>query len=249
MAESTFSVPELHCEGCENAIRDELKDAPGVRRVEVDLPGRRVTVEYNAGEASTDTLGGHIREAGFACSCEDDEREAAPAPKPATNEVRPAKKPAAEAEPRRGLWYALLALGLALLAVAGYIGYELYPRFDLPAAQGAGLLFLAAGAGIALGGGALFEGVTFTSGAGMTIRAVVGALLILLGLVQLGVLPSPLHAVEAVSRPPCASRPRRAARARRRASRSSASATCSQASGERGPSWPVWPDTRSPSGQ
>ncbi len=45
--------------------------------------------------------------------------------------------------------YALLVVGVAVLAIAGYTGYELYPRFDLPAAEGAGLLVLATGAGIA----------------------------------------------------------------------------------------------------
>lgn len=57
----------------------------------------------------------------------------------------------AAGETRRdpGLWYALLAIGVVLLAVAGYAGYVLYPRFDLPAISGAGLLVLAAGAGVA----------------------------------------------------------------------------------------------------
>jgi cytochrome c-type biogenesis protein len=148
-------------------------------------------------------------------------------------------------------WPAVLAI-----ALAGYVGYVLYPRFDLPAAQGAGLLGLAAAAGIAsffspcsfplllgllgrqavrqadggteaarplvfggalslgaavfmvlaglvigLGGEALFAGVTFTSTAGITIRSVVGVLLILLGLVQLGRLPLSMHAVENAVRP------------------------------------------------
>lgn len=258
MAKSRFAVPELHCEGCESAIRDELEDAPGVRRVEAEIPDRRVTVEYDPREATTDTLAGHIEDAGFACSCEDEDTDAAPATEEPAREPRGRTARSSDPESPRGVWYALLALGLAVLALAGYAGYELYPRFDLPAAQGAGLLILAAGAGIAsffspcafpllvtllaretgaeaggrrreamgkglrfatalslgaaaflllagigigLGGGALFRGVTFTSAAGMTIRVVVGAFLISLGLVQLGVLPNPMHAVEAVSRP------------------------------------------------
>ena len=166
-----------------------------------------------------------------------------------------------EGGPGRGLRYGLLALAVVALALAGYMGYALYPRFDLPAVEGAGLFVLAAGAGIAsffspcafpllvtllgrasgrreagppsgegrapgrslrvagalsagaaafltlvalgiaLGGGALFGDVTFTSAAGRTIRAGVGALLVLLGLVQLDVLPSPMHAVESLARP------------------------------------------------
>lgn len=45
--------------------------------------------------------------------------------------------------------YALLAVGLVLLGIAGYLGYLTYPRFDLPSVAGAGLLLLAAGAGVA----------------------------------------------------------------------------------------------------
>jgi cytochrome c-type biogenesis protein len=142
-----------------------------------------------------------------------------------------------------------------VVAGAGYVGYVVYPRFDLPAADGLGLLGLAATAGvasffspcsfpllvtllarqalddeeegrsarpavfggslalgaavfmllaglvIALGGEALFAGVTFTSTAGITIRVVVGVLLVSLGLIQLGVIPVSMHAVSRVAQP------------------------------------------------
>lgn len=45
--------------------------------------------------------------------------------------------------------YLLLAAAVALAGLAGYAGYVLFPRFDLPAAVGAGLVALAAGAGVA----------------------------------------------------------------------------------------------------
>jgi cytochrome c-type biogenesis protein len=45
--------------------------------------------------------------------------------------------------------YGVLAVAVAVIALAGYVGYVLYPRFDLPGAQGAGLLGLAAAAGVA----------------------------------------------------------------------------------------------------
>ncbi|MEX2210349.1 MAG: cytochrome c biogenesis protein CcdA [Gaiellaceae bacterium] len=150
----------------------------------------------------------------------------------------------ASAERRALARYAALAVGVTVLAVAGYAGYVLYPRFDLPSVEGAALLPLAAAAGIAsffspcsfpllvgllgreaaverrrpamfgaaLAGGAalflllagvvvaifgetLFAGVTFTSTAGIAIRATVGTLLILLGLVQAGILPVSFHSV------------------------------------------------------
>lgn len=156
------------------------------------------------------------------------------------------------AEADRALGYLLLATLVGVVALAGYGGYVLYPRFDLPAVTGLSLLALAAAAGIAsffspcsfpllvtllaretgarpgqtqpsmdralrfglalavgaglfltllgvaiaLGGAALFAGVTFTSTAGIILRSVVGALLILLGLIQLGLLPASFRAID-----------------------------------------------------
>src|ERR671911_3017045 len=45
--------------------------------------------------------------------------------------------------------YWLLAAGLVLAGLAGYLGYVAFPRFDLAAGVGAGLLVLAAAAGVA----------------------------------------------------------------------------------------------------
>jgi cytochrome c biogenesis protein CcdA len=165
--------------------------------------------------------------------------------------------------------YFLLAAGVAILALAGYSGYVLYPRFDLPAVTGVSLLLLAAAAGlaaffspcsfpllvtllarqtggqrqreegrrekaegrgqpaawpvalrfalafslgvtlflilagglIALGGGRLFAGVTFTSAAGRIIRAVVGTGLFVLGLAQVGVLRLPFDRIAVAASP------------------------------------------------
>ncbi|HEX6384955.1 MAG TPA: cytochrome c biogenesis protein CcdA [Anaerolineae bacterium] len=156
----------------------------------------------------------------------------------------------------RSIWYALLILGVIMLAAAGYTGYVLYPRFELPAVTGASLFVLAAAAGIgsffspcsfpllvtllaretgaegkersalpqalrfatalavgatlflllagaliAAGGGPLFQGVTFTSTAGRTIRIIIGVLLILLGLIQTNVLPVSFDSVAGLVRP------------------------------------------------
>lgn len=147
--------------------------------------------------------------------------------------------------------YALLVGATAGAALAGYAGYVVYPRFDLPAATGASLLVLAAAAGIAsffspcsfplavtllaretapgqqgrltrlslglglgallflaiagaliaAGAGSFFKQVTFTSTSGITIRAVVGSLLVLLGLIQLNVLPVSFLAIEDAAKP------------------------------------------------
>lgn len=47
------------------------------------------------------------------------------------------------------LRYVLLAVGVVLLGLAGYVGYVAYPRFHLPSVTGAALLVLASGAGVA----------------------------------------------------------------------------------------------------
>lgn len=156
----------------------------------------------------------------------------------------------------RTLGYGLFVLAVVVIATAGYAGYALYPRFDLPAASGIGLLVLAAAAGIAsffspcsfsllatlltresgaragqpaspqralryasalalgavlfmvlagvviaLGGSALFAGITFTSTAGITIRTVIGLLLIVLGAIQLGLVPVSFHGADSLTTP------------------------------------------------
>lgn len=151
--------------------------------------------------------------------------------------------------------YLVLIVFVLVVAVAGYMGYVVYPRFDLPAVQGLGLFGLAAAAGlasffspcsfpllvtllarqsvdnadagrparprvfggslalgaalfmllagvvIALGGETLFAGVTFTSTAGITIRAIVGVLLVFLGAIQLGWLAVSMHRVSRLAQP------------------------------------------------
>jgi len=154
-------------------------------------------------------------------------------------------------------WYLLFAVGIVILALAGYSGYVLYPRFNLPAVSGSGLLVLAAmasiasffspcsfpllagllaretsaqkkevrspmqraarfatalsvgaslflllvGAGIALGGGFFFKAVTFTSTPGRIIRLAVGAFLVILGLIQVGVIPFSFGGAKQAARP------------------------------------------------
>lgn len=251
MSRLEFLVPDMSCEGCERAVREALEGASGVADVAVGLEEATVVVEYDPDVIDETGLADRVREAGFSFEVKGREERA-------SQEGEEEKNAAAG-------WYTFLVVLVAVLAVAAYAGYALYPRFDLPAAQGAGLLLLAAGAGVAsffspcafpllvtmlarvtgadatagdengtdaggsavrrgvrfatalaagaavfllivgvgigLGGGALFSQVTFTSTAGIVLRVVIGAVLILLGLIQLGVIPAPLHAVEVVSRP------------------------------------------------
>ncbi len=63
----------------------------------------------------------------------------------------PRELPQVESHPPPGgrTRYALLVLALVVAGVAGYGGYVLFPRFAQPSVVGAGLVALAAGAGVA----------------------------------------------------------------------------------------------------
>lgn len=54
-----------------------------------------------------------------------------------------------DADGRETTKYGILVAAVGVVALGGYVGYLLYPRFDLPAIQGVGLLGLAAAAGVA----------------------------------------------------------------------------------------------------
>jgi copper chaperone len=250
MKKVIYSVPNINCDRCAQAISRGLGGVTGIHEVQVDVPGRTVAVTYDPEAVSTTAIRDRLETTGFPAG-ERVAEESIPAG-PARQEAAPART----AVPGNGQQrYWLLVAGVLLLALAGYSGYVLYPRFGLPAVEGASLLLLASGAGIAsffspcsfpllvtlltrqpggtgerlrfgqaltfatalslgaaiflilgglviaLGGEALFAGVVFTSPAGRIIRAVVGLALIVLGLMQAGILPFSLHAVEHVSRP------------------------------------------------
>ena len=42
--------PAIHCEGCVNSIKRSLGRLAGVEHVEVDLPQKRVTVQFDAAQ-------------------------------------------------------------------------------------------------------------------------------------------------------------------------------------------------------
>jgi copper chaperone len=47
VAKTTLSVPDISCEHCERAITNALSPVEGVRSVKVDIPSKRVQVEYD----------------------------------------------------------------------------------------------------------------------------------------------------------------------------------------------------------
>jgi copper chaperone len=59
-----FAVPDIHCEHCKTSIEGALAPLRGVEAVEVDVPGRVVTVEHGPG-VEADELAARIEEQGY----------------------------------------------------------------------------------------------------------------------------------------------------------------------------------------
>jgi len=48
MEKKTFSIPTISCGHCVNAIKTELTELEGVSKVEGDIAGKKVEVEWDA---------------------------------------------------------------------------------------------------------------------------------------------------------------------------------------------------------
>ena len=48
MANKTFEVPNIHCMGCVQAIKNELRELEGVATVNGDARGQTIEVEFEA---------------------------------------------------------------------------------------------------------------------------------------------------------------------------------------------------------
>jgi copper chaperone len=59
----TFRVPGMHCNHCEDAVKEEISTVQGVESVDVDLDSKLVTVRGR--ELSDEGLRAAIEEAGY----------------------------------------------------------------------------------------------------------------------------------------------------------------------------------------
>ena len=50
------TAPEMHCNSCENRIKNGLKFEKGVKDIKTDLETKTVTIEYDADKTNTDNL-------------------------------------------------------------------------------------------------------------------------------------------------------------------------------------------------
>ena len=56
MAETVLSVPDISCEHCQRTITNALTAVEGVRSVNVDIPSKRVQVDYDEAAIGVDRL-------------------------------------------------------------------------------------------------------------------------------------------------------------------------------------------------
>lgn len=60
-----FTVPDMSCSHCENTIKNAVGKLNGVENVLVDLNSKKVSVEYDEGRISSDTIKLTIQDQGY----------------------------------------------------------------------------------------------------------------------------------------------------------------------------------------
>lgn len=65
MATHTFRVEDIHCGGCESAIRKALTRLGGVSDVAPDTATNQVTVRYDESQTGTDEIAERLVTAGY----------------------------------------------------------------------------------------------------------------------------------------------------------------------------------------
>lgn len=61
----TLNVEGMSCSHCENAVKKSVGGLNGVISVEVDLKGKKVTVEYDPDKVTVDTIKDTIEDQGY----------------------------------------------------------------------------------------------------------------------------------------------------------------------------------------
>ena len=62
MAQAVLNVPDISCDHCERTVKNALVPLQGVRSVQVDIPAKRVTVEYDDQAVSIERMKAVLQE-------------------------------------------------------------------------------------------------------------------------------------------------------------------------------------------
>ena len=49
-------LPQMHCESCENKIKGNLRFEKGVKEIQCDIEGQRVTITYDADKTNSEAI-------------------------------------------------------------------------------------------------------------------------------------------------------------------------------------------------
>ena len=65
MTSVILNVPEISCEHCEHAITEALTPQEGVHSVRVDIPAKRVHLEFDESRINLQQVGAILEEEGY----------------------------------------------------------------------------------------------------------------------------------------------------------------------------------------
>ncbi len=65
MAKAVLTVEGMTCDGCAGAVRRSVGQLDGVGQVDVDLAGKRVSVEYDEAKTGEPAIRRRIEDAGY----------------------------------------------------------------------------------------------------------------------------------------------------------------------------------------
>lgn len=57
--------PQMHCSGCENKVKNNLRFVKGIKQIETNLEKQRITVTYDADKTSVQKLIKSLKKAGY----------------------------------------------------------------------------------------------------------------------------------------------------------------------------------------
>jgi len=63
---AVLNVPSVSCNHCKMAIEGAVNALDGVAAVDVDVPAKSVSVDFDAGSVSLDTIEAAVRDEGYA---------------------------------------------------------------------------------------------------------------------------------------------------------------------------------------
>ena len=61
----TLNVEGMSCMHCVNAVKNAVGSLPGISKVDVDLEGKKVAVEYDSNQVNIDKIKDKIEDAGY----------------------------------------------------------------------------------------------------------------------------------------------------------------------------------------